>query len=82
MLAVRPNLVNMAKAVDEEDYKTFFEYQMDQYTKSGIVGRETTKATAEFGEQMFTLVVDNLASTIQAALKEELHSNKHFKEQT
>ena len=36
---------------------------MDQYTKSGIVGRETTKAPAEFGEQMFTLVVDSMLKT-------------------
>jgi creatinine amidohydrolase/Fe(II)-dependent formamide hydrolase-like protein len=52
VLAVRPDLVNMTKAVDEKDYKTFFEYRMDQYTRSGIVGRDTTKGTAVFGEQI------------------------------
>jgi len=52
VLAVRPDLVNMTKAVDEKDYKTFFEYRMDQYTRSGIAGRDTTKGIAIFGEQI------------------------------
>ncbi|MDQ3840114.1 MAG: creatininase family protein, partial [Thermoproteota archaeon] len=72
MLAVRPDLVNMKEAVDEEDYSTFFEYRMDQYTKSGIVGRETTKATAEFGAKLFGMVVDSLADMLLKALKEDL----------
>jgi hypothetical protein len=38
----------MTKAVDEKDYKTFFEYRMDQYTRSGIVGSDTTKGIAIF----------------------------------
>ena len=42
----------MTKAVDEKDYKTFFEYRMDQYTRSGIVDRDTTKGIAVFGEQI------------------------------
>jgi creatinine amidohydrolase len=71
MLAARPDLVNMEEAVNEEDYSTFFEYRMDQYTKSGIVARETTKATAEFGEKIFAMVVDNLSNMIEAALREE-----------
>ena len=52
VLAVRPDLVNMTKAVDEKDYKTFFEYRMDQYTRSEIVGSDTTTGTAVFGEQI------------------------------
>ena len=40
----------MKEASNEEDYSTFSEYGMDQYLRSGIVGRETTKATAESGE--------------------------------
>lgn len=72
MLSIRPDLVNMSKAVNQEDYNTFFEYRMDQYTKSGIVGRETTNATAEFGEKILSMVVDNLATMIQAALREEI----------
>ena len=52
--SIRSDLVNMSKAVNHEDYN------MDQYTKSGIVGRETTNATAEFGEKILSMVVDNL----------------------
>jgi creatinine amidohydrolase len=77
MLAVRPDLVKMEKAVDEQDYKTFFEYRMDQCSKSGIVGRETTKATAEFGEKIFGMVVDNLVSMIEDALREETPQAKN-----
>ena len=72
MLSIRPDLVNMSKAVNQEDYNTFFEYRMDQYTKSGIVGTETTNATAEFGEKILSMVVDNLTPMIQAALREEI----------
>jgi creatinine amidohydrolase/Fe(II)-dependent formamide hydrolase-like protein len=71
MLAVRPNLVNMANAVDEEDYKTFFEYRTDELSKS-VVGREATKATSEIGENIFRIVVDNLASMVEGALREEI----------
>ena len=47
---------------------------MDQYSQSGIVGRETTKATAEFGEKIFAMVVDNLSNMVEAALTEEIHT--------
>ena len=71
MLAARPDLVKMEEAINKEDYNTFFEYRMDQYSKSGIVGRETTKATAEFGEKIFAMVVDNLSDMIETALSED-----------
>jgi creatinine amidohydrolase/Fe(II)-dependent formamide hydrolase-like protein len=61
----------MANAVDEEDYKTFFEYRTDELSKSGILGREATKATPEIGENIFRIVVDNLASMVEDALREE-----------
>ena len=64
----------MEEAVSEEDYDTFFEYMMDQYSKSGIVGRETTKAIAEFGEKIFAMVVDNLSNMVEAALRRNSHS--------
>jgi creatinine amidohydrolase len=72
MLAARPDLVNMANAVDEEDYKKFFEYRTDELSKSGIVGREATKATSEIGDNIFGIVVDNLASMVEGALREEI----------
>ena len=71
MLAIRPDLVSMDKAVDEADYSTFFEHRMDQYTKTGIVGRATTKSTKEFGKQLFSDVVDELVAMIQKGITEE-----------
>jgi creatinine amidohydrolase/Fe(II)-dependent formamide hydrolase-like protein len=49
---------------------------MDQYSKFGVVGRETTQATTEFGEKIFATVVDNLSQMIEAALHEEVPTNK------
>jgi creatinine amidohydrolase len=48
MLAARPDLVNMKEASNQDNYSTFFEYRMDQYSKSGVVRRETTQATKTF----------------------------------
>jgi creatinine amidohydrolase len=76
VLAARPELVNMQEAVDEEDYKTFFEYRMDQYSKSGVVGRGATKSTAELGEKLFTMVVDALVPMIKNALNEDKPKSK------
>ena len=72
MLSIGPDLVNMSKAVNQEDYNTFFEYRMDQYTKSGIVGRETTKASAGCGEKILSMVVGNLTPMMRAAPREYL----------
>jgi creatinine amidohydrolase len=71
VLAARPDLVNMQEAVDEDDYQTFFEYRMDEYSKSGVVGRGATKATAKLGEKLFAMVVDALVPMVKNALKEE-----------
>jgi creatinine amidohydrolase len=71
VLAARPDLVNMQEAVDEDDYKTFFEYRMDEYSNSGVVGRGATRATAKLGEKLFAMVVDALVPMVKNALKEE-----------
>jgi creatinine amidohydrolase len=65
VLAARPDLVDMKEAVDENDYETFFEYKMDQYTESGVVGRGATKATAELGENLFRMVVNELVPMVK-----------------
>ncbi|MDQ3835719.1 MAG: hypothetical protein M3270_02120 [Thermoproteota archaeon] len=44
----------MKEAVDQEDYRIFFEYKMDLNSESGVVGREATEAAAEFGENICT----------------------------
>lgn len=59
------------KAVDEDDYETFFEYRMDQYSQSGVVGRGATKATADLGEKLFAMVVDALVPMVKNAFMED-----------
>lgn len=49
---------------------------MDQYSKSGVVGGEMAKATAEFGEKIFAMLVDNLSDMIQADLREDTRVRK------
>ena len=71
VLAVRPDLVNMKQAIDEEDYDTFFEYRMDQYSTTGVVGRGATKATPKLGEELFQMVVDELVPMVEKALVEK-----------
>lgn len=71
VLAVRPDLVNMREAVDEEDYDTFFEYRMDHYSKTGVVGRGATKATPKLGQELFQMVVDELVPMVEKALAEK-----------
>lgn len=71
VLAARPDLVNMHEAIDEEDYETFFEYRMDHYSKTGVVGRGATKATAELGQELFQMVVDRLVPMVEKALAEK-----------
>ncbi len=76
VLAARPELVNMQEAIDEDDYETFFEYRMDQYSKSGVVGRSATKSTAELGEKLFTMVVNALVPMVRNALNEDIPKSK------
>ena len=71
VLAVRPDLVDMEDAIDEEDYDTFFEYRMDQYSKTGVVGRGASRATPKLGEELFQIVVDELVPMIEKALTEK-----------
>jgi creatinine amidohydrolase/Fe(II)-dependent formamide hydrolase-like protein len=46
------------------------------YSKSGVVGRETTQAKAEFGEKIFAMVVDDLSHMVEAALHEDVPTDK------
>ena len=64
MVAIGHNFPNIKEAVNQDDYSTFFEYRMDQYSKFGVVEREITQAKAEFREQIFTMVEDNLSHMI------------------
>lgn len=63
-LAAGRNFPNMKEAVNQDDYSTFFGYRMDQFPKFGVEEREITQAKAEFREQIFTMVEDNLSHMI------------------
>ena len=43
MLAAGHNFPNMKEAVNQDDYSTFFEYRMYQYSKFGVMDREKNK---------------------------------------
>jgi creatinine amidohydrolase/Fe(II)-dependent formamide hydrolase-like protein len=59
------------------NYETFFEYRIDQYSESGVVGRGATEATAELGEKLLGMVVEELVSMIQKDLNEEKPKQHH-----
>ncbi len=71
VLAIRPDLVDMSKASNYDDVKVFWDYRMDQYTPTGIVGRKTTESTAEWGEALFQMVIEDLVPQIKEALEEQ-----------
>ena len=64
MLAIGHNFPNIKEAVNQDDYSTFFEHRMDQYSKFGVEERQITQAKTKFREQIFTMVEDNLSHMI------------------
>jgi creatinine amidohydrolase len=71
MLALRPDLVDLDKAVDEPDRAAhcFFAYSMDKETVHGGVG--TPSAAAEsLGKEILSLCVDELSAQLEAAMTE------------
>lgn len=71
MLHLRPELVDMAKAVDEPNRAAccFFSYRVDQETETGVVGLPS-RGTAEFGQRVLTTCVTALASQLRQAMTE------------
>lgn len=71
MLAVRPDLVNMGKAVDEPDRSAgcFFSYTVDQESVHGVVG-SPSHASAEDGAALLELMGETLAAQLRLALVE------------
>jgi creatinine amidohydrolase len=72
VLALRPDLVHMERAVNEDDYYTFFDHRFDQVSHSGIIGRNVTGATAEDGEQMLQSFAEALADLLRKGLAEPI----------
>jgi creatinine amidohydrolase len=71
MLALRPDLVDMARAQDEPDRSTccFFSYTVDKESLSGGVGKPS-RATPELGRQILDACVASLSGQLVKALKE------------
>lgn len=71
MLHLRPDLVDMAAAVDEPDRASccFFSYTVDRESVTGTVGRPSA-ADADFGRRVLETCVTALAAQLRAALTE------------
>jgi creatinine amidohydrolase len=71
MLHLRPELVDLAKAVDEPNRAAccFFSYTVDKESRTGTVGLPS-RATPDFGARLLDLCIDSLSAQLQAALTE------------
>ncbi len=72
MLALRPELVSMARAVDEPNRAAccFFSYTVDKESEFGCVGLPS-RGSAEFGQRILAAAVTSLATQLRAALTEK-----------
>lgn len=70
MLALRPDLVKMSRAVNQRDRDYFWDYRMDQVTATGVVGRNARGATAEAGRRRLGEAVSMLIRLIRRGLRE------------
>ena len=71
MLYVRPDLVKMELAVNEPDADLFWEYRMDQTSRLGTIGRNTTGANEATGRHIIETASDRQAERLQRALHEK-----------
>lgn len=71
VLALRPDLVHLDRAVDEPDRARggFFAHTVDRETPTGTVGRPSL-ASAEYGRRLLALAVTQLAHQVRQALDE------------
>jgi creatinine amidohydrolase len=70
-LALRPDLVRMERAVNEPEKPYFFSYRLDQISLSGVIGADAKSATAEFGDRLIKIAVQELTPYIKKAISEE-----------
>jgi creatinine amidohydrolase len=71
MMAVRPDLVHIDRAIDEPDRSAdlFFAYTVDRETRTGTVGRPTL-ATAQSGRELLETCIAELSARVREALRE------------
>lgn len=72
VLALRPDLVQLDDVVDEGDFYQFWEYRMDQVSRSGVMGRKVTEATADAGEEIITITANAIAEALNQARDETI----------
>jgi creatinine amidohydrolase len=72
VLALRPELVDMSQAVDEEDFPQFWDYRMDQVSRSGVMGNKTTEANAEAGRDLIERTVEGIVEALAPGLEETI----------
>jgi creatinine amidohydrolase len=71
MLHLRPDLVRLDRAVDEDDKPWLFTYDMAKLSQTGAIGRRTTEASADGGREIFELAASALADRIERMRAEE-----------
>lgn len=71
MLFLRPDLVRMDRAVDQDEVAWAFDYDMSRKSRSGAIGRQITQSTAADGERIFAVAAEALAETIERMSKEQ-----------
>lgn len=72
VLAVRPDLVKMDRAVNENDLFTQFDYTLEQVTHSGVCGRNATGATPADGEMILSRAAEVVSEMVEQMLVEEI----------
>jgi creatinine amidohydrolase len=72
VLAERPELVDMSQAVDEDDFPQFWDYRMDQVSRSGVMGNRTTESNAEAGRDMIERTVAGIVEELSRGLDETI----------
>jgi creatinine amidohydrolase/Fe(II)-dependent formamide hydrolase-like protein len=72
VLATRPDLVKMDRAVNENDIFTQFDYTLEQVTHSGVCGRNATGATPEDGEMILSRAADVVTQMVEQMLVETI----------
>ncbi|MGI8434845.1 MAG: creatininase family protein [Nocardioidaceae bacterium] len=70
MLHLRPDLVRMDRAVDQDERPWEFTYGMIRKSSSGSIGRGVSRATAEEGSRLFDDAVRILAEVLARMLAE------------
>lgn len=79
MLYLRPDLVRMERAENEDDEDFFWDYRMDQISRSGVLGRDATGSRAEIGRELIELASDRLAERLQQGLGETFRYKTSWK---